>query len=244
MRSRLKKLHLLMLEEKHLSMNVIFTIRSKNIIVMANGLNLMKIFSCQMYCHSVKQYFENVEALEGRPYITNRTLKSLLSDVDKELENVNLNRGDVYVNHKLAQINLQKAQLLADDDKQVQKYQKVIDDIQEVIDRNKEEQRKIDQEKLAIKMMKHKARQAQRNLDIFAMRVMVGMSMVSNKSYSPPKCPSCMNDTTYNEILKVWNYETPDDFAIFSELYYQMFGEDFDIPYTTESTTCAFFPYD
>ena len=91
---------------------------------------------------------------------------------------MNLNRGDVYVNHKLAQINLQKAQLLADDDKQVQKYQKVIDDIQEVIDRNKEEQRKIDQEKLAIKMMKYKARQAQKNLDIFAMGVMVGMSMV------------------------------------------------------------------
>ena len=53
-----------------------------------------------------------------------------------------------------------------------------------------------------------------------------------------------MNNTTYNEILKVWNYETPDDFAIFSELYYQMFGEDFDIPYTTESTTSSFFPYD
>ena len=32
-----------------------------------------------------------------------------------------------------------------------------------------------------------------------------------------------MNDTTYNEILKVWNYETPDDFAIFSELYYHFF---------------------
>ena len=118
---------------------------------MANGLNLMKIFSSQML-PQCEEYFENVEALEGRPYTTNRTLKSLLSDVDKELENVNLNRGDVYVNHKLAQINLQKAQLLADDDK-LQKYQKVIDDIQEVIDRNKEEQRKIDQEKLAIKMM-------------------------------------------------------------------------------------------
>ena len=29
----------------------------------------------------------------------------------------------------------------------------------------------------------------------------------------------------YSEILKVWNNETPDDFAIFSELYYEMFGE-------------------
>ena len=40
----------------------------------------------------------------------------------------------------------------------------------------------------------------------------------------------------YSEILKVWNSETPDDFAIFSEFYYQMFGEDFDIPYVTDST--------
>jgi len=35
----------------------------------------------------------------------------------------------------------------------------------------------------------------------------------------------------YSEILKVWNSETPDDFAIFNDFYYQMFGEDFDIPY-------------
>ena len=32
-----------------------------------------------------------------------------------------------------------------------------------------------------------------------------------------------MNDT-YEQILKVWNNQTPDDFAIFSELYYEMFG--------------------
>jgi hypothetical protein len=53
-----------------------------------------------------------------------------------------------------------------------------------------------------------------------------------------------MNKTTYTEILKVWNSETPDDFAIFSDFYYQMFGEDFDIPYTTDSTKSSFFPYD
>ena len=112
-----------------------------------------------------------------------------------------------------------------------------------VIDRNKEEQRKIDQEKLAIKMMKYKAR-PQKNSRHFRNGSDGWNVNGVNKSYSPPKCPSCMNDTTYNEILKVWNYETPDDFAIFSELYYQMFGEDFDIPYTTESTTSSFFPYD
>ena len=51
-----------------------------------------------------------------------------------------------------------------------------------------------------------------------------------------------MTDQTYSEILKVWNDETPDDFAIFSELYYQMFGGEFEVPYTTQSTTSAFFP--
>ena len=55
---------------------------------------------------------------------------------------------------------------------------------------------------------------------------------------------SLMSNTTYSEILKVWNDETPDDFAIFSELYYQMFGGEFEIPYTTQSTTSSFFPYD
>ena len=54
---------------------------------------------------------------------------------------------------------------------------------------------------------------------------------------------SIMNMNTYNEILKVWNTETPDDFAIFSELYYEMFGEDYDIPYTTDSTKSSFFPF-
>jgi len=80
----------------------------------------------------------------------------------------------VYVNHKLAQINLEKAQLLVDDDKQVQKYQKLIDEIQKVIDRNRDEQRKIDQEKLAIKMMKRKAFLARKSLDAFAMGYLVG----------------------------------------------------------------------
>ena len=53
-----------------------------------------------------------------------------------------------------------------------------------------------------------------------------------------------MTDTNYTEILKVWNMEATDDFAIFSELYYQMFGGEEEIPYTTASTTSSFFPYD
>ena len=52
-----------------------------------------------------------------------------------------------------------------------------------------------------------------------------------------------MNNTTYKEILKVWNDQTPDDFAIFSELYYEMFGGEEEIPYTTSSTCSSFFPF-
>ena len=48
----------------------------------------------------------------------------------------------------------------------------------------------------------------------------------------------------YAEILKIWNSETPDDFAIFSELYYEMLGGEEEIPYTTASTTSSFFSYD
>tara|TARA_B100000003_G_scaffold179583_1_gene170335 strand:+ start:432 stop:590 length:159 start_codon:yes stop_codon:yes gene_type:complete len=50
-------------------------------------------------------------------------------------------------------------------------------------------------------------------------------------------------NNTYSEILKIWNMETPDDFAIFSELYYQMFGGECDIPYETDSTKSSFFPF-
>ena len=52
-----------------------------------------------------------------------------------------------------------------------------------------------------------------------------------------------MNKTTYTEILKVWNDQTPDDFAIFSELYYEMFGKEGNIPYETDSTKSSFFPF-
>ena len=48
---------------------------------------------------------------------------------------------------------------------------------------------------------------------------------------------------TSSEILKVLNDQTPDDFAIFSELYYEMFGEEGNIPYETDSTKSSFFPF-
>ena len=52
-----------------------------------------------------------------------------------------------------------------------------------------------------------------------------------------------MTMNTYSEILKVWNYEATDDFAIFSDLYYEMFGGECDIPYETDSTKSSFFPF-
>ena len=56
--SRLKRLHLSMPEERHLSMNAIFMKNSKIIIVRENGLNLMKIFSSQMCCRNVKSILQ------------------------------------------------------------------------------------------------------------------------------------------------------------------------------------------
>ena len=56
-----------------------------------------------------------------------------------------------------------------------------------------------------------------------------------NSSYS-----NVMTEQTYNEILKVWNDNATDDFAIFSPLYYELFGEEGNIPYTTDSTQSAF----
>ena len=53
-----------------------------------------------------------------------------------------------------------------------------------------------------------------------------------------------VSDMNYSEILKIWNGETPDDFAIFGEMYYQLFGGEEDIPYETMSTRSSFFPYD
>ena len=51
-----------------------------------------------------------------------------------------------------------------------------------------------------------------------------------------------MNDT-YEQIPQSLTNQTPDDFAIFSELYYEMFGGEEEIPYTTSSTCSSFFPY-
>ena len=67
--------------------------------------------------------------------------------------------------------------------------------------------------------------------------------MMSSISFLMLMMHSSVTDMNYEEILKVWNNETPDDFAIFSELYYEMFGGEEDIPYTTSSTCSSFFPY-
>ena len=58
---------------------------------------------------------------------------------------------------------------------------------------------------------------------------------------SPLNCHSYMNNI-YAEILRVWNNETPDDFAIFIELYYEMFGDDYNIPYDNIFHNIIIFP--
>ena len=48
---------------------------------------------------------------------------------------------------------------------------------------------------------------------------------------------------TYSEILKVWNDQTIDDFAIFSELYYEMFGGEEDIMKQCKPVLGSFLTY-
>lgn len=37
-----------------------------------------------------------------------------------------------------------------------------------------------------------------------------------------------MPNEVYTEVLKVWNGEMPDEFDIYSEFYYEMFGDMWD----------------
>ena len=86
MRLELKKLHLLMLvetfDERYLHQ------KFKDYHCQGEWFEFEEDFFFSNVLPQCEEYFADVEALEGRPYTTNRTLKSLLSDVDEELEKV------------------------------------------------------------------------------------------------------------------------------------------------------------
>ena len=118
-------------------------------------------------------YFNKIEINYDQIETTSLSIDELLSDVDCAKFEINSGLDDDYANRKIIQIKLKKAQTLIDDTEKV-KFQKIIDDIQNIIDEECKQKRKDDQEKVAIKYLKRKAYMAQKNLDMFAMGYLVG----------------------------------------------------------------------
>ena len=118
-------------------------------------------------------YFGKVEIRYDKKETTKLSINELVNDVNCAQFEIDYGLEDNYANRKIIQIKLKKAQILVDDTTK-EKFQKIIDDIQNVIDEECKEKRKDDQEKLAIKCLKRKAYMAQKNLDVFAMGYLIG----------------------------------------------------------------------
>ena len=121
-------------------------------------------------------YFSKIEVCYDQVETTKLSISELLSDVDCAKFEIQTGIEDDYANRKIIQHKLRKAQTLVDDIKKTE-FQKIIDDIQYVIDEECKQKRKEDQEKLAIKNLKRKAYDAQKRLDTIAMGVLMGMGM-------------------------------------------------------------------
>ena len=117
------------------------------------------------------QYFNKIEVIQGEAiqdnFSTNLSLDELLEGTD------NITHKSKYVDKKLAIIKLEKAKYIADDNKKV-KYQQIIANIQDIINKERDELRRISEEKLAIKVMKRQANIAKRKLQEFALGYLVG----------------------------------------------------------------------
>ena len=121
-------------------------------------------------------YFSKIEIRYDKKEKTTLSLRELLRDVDCAKFEIQTGIEDDYTNRKIIQHKLRKAQTLVDDIKKTE-FQKIIDDIQCVIDEECKQKRKEDQEKLAIKVLKRKAYDAQKRLETIVMGVLMGMGM-------------------------------------------------------------------
>ena len=121
-------------------------------------------------------YFGKIEIRYDKKEHTTLSLDDLLRDVDCAKFEIDKGLDDDYTNRKIIQVKLKKAQTLVDDIQKVE-FQKIIDEIQNVIDEECKQKRKDDQEKLAIKCLKRKAYDAQKRLETIAMGVLMGMGM-------------------------------------------------------------------
>ena len=119
------------------------------------------------------QYFNKIEVIQGEAiqdnFSTNLSLDELLEGTD------NITYKSKYVDKKLAIIKLEKAKRIVDDNKKV-KYQQIINNIQDIINKERDQLRRISEEKLAIRVMKSQAYTAKRKLQEFALGYLVGLS--------------------------------------------------------------------
>ena len=122
------------------------------------------------------KYFSKIDICYDKKERTTLSLHELLRDVDCAKFEINSGLEDDYANRKIIQVKLKKAQTLVDDAQKVE-FQKIIDEIQSVIDQECAAKRKEDQEILAMKNLKRKAYNAQKRLETIAMGVMMGMGV-------------------------------------------------------------------
>ena len=122
------------------------------------------------------KYFSEIEVIQGEVKETNPTtnlqLDELLDGTDNTLTNIISSK---YVDKKIAIVKLEKAKTLVDDNKK-KDYQSKIDFIQSVINHERDELRKLSQERLAVKVLKRQANVAKRKLQQFAMGYMVALT--------------------------------------------------------------------
>ena len=119
-------------------------------------------------------YFGKIEICYDKKETTTLSLNELLNDIDCAKFEIDSGLEDDYANRKIIQVKLKKAQTLVNDNKKVE-FQKIIDEIQNVIDAECATNRKEEQEKLAMKNLKRKAYNAQKRLETIAMGVLMGM---------------------------------------------------------------------
>lgn len=122
------------------------------------------------------KYFSKIDICYDKKERTTLSLHELLRDVDCAKFEINSGLEDDYANRKIIQVKLKKAQTLVDDAQKVE-FQKIIDEIQSVIDQECAAKRKEDQEKQAMKNLKRKAYNAQKRLETIAMGVLMGMGV-------------------------------------------------------------------
>ena len=131
------------------------------------------------------EYFNNITVIQGEVKETNPTtnlqLDELLEGTDNTLSNIISSK---YVDKKIAIVKLQKAKLLVDDNKK-KDYQSKIDFIQSVINNERDELRKLSQERLAVKVLKRQANLARKKLEQFSLGFMVGISQTEAFKVSP-----------------------------------------------------------